>query len=269
MARIDFDEDNHRYTVDGVELPSPTTVLSATFPKYLTGWAANMAADYAITHWGALTQLDADTRRTQIKDTHDRYSKARMQRGTAIHKLCEQIIYGGAVDATEYPEEAEAFARFVDEWDIRPIATETLLAAPTIGYAGAADLWATIGALDNQPALIDIKTGSGIYREYAVQLAAYRFAEFITYDDGREAAPPEVEAAYCVHIERPRPRGYRLPAEAIDPTWPRTPPRVRLVPVSASTDDFRLFTQLLEFYRWQKSTRPVGRALSLPKGVAA
>jgi hypothetical protein len=41
-------------------------------------------------------------------------------------------------------------------------------------YAGTCDMWATIG---DDPWLLDWKTGKGVYGDYAIQLAAYSFAE--------------------------------------------------------------------------------------------
>lgn len=251
MSRISFDADAHRYTVDGVVVPSVTQVLGRTVPKHLTSWAAGMAARYACTHWAELTQVDVDERRARIARAHSDYSQERMQRGTDIHATAQQVIYGKPVEVAAYIDEAEAYARFLDDYDVQPIATESVVAAPSLSYAGSADLWATIGARDNQRALLDIKTGSGVYDEVSLQLAAYRYAELMRYDDGHEAPPPEVDAAYVVHIRRDK----RTDEVIVD---------VR--PVRADADDFQTFCALLRFSDWLRS-KPVGKPLA--QGVAA
>jgi hypothetical protein len=54
-----------------------------------------------------------------------------------------------------------------------PIASEKLVYSSDHGYAGTADL---VGTLNGQLALLDIKTGRGVYPEYKLQLAAYAVA---------------------------------------------------------------------------------------------
>ena len=54
-----------------------------------------------------------------------------------------------------------------------PIASEKLVFSREHGYAGTADL---IGTLNGRLALLDIKTGRGVYPEYKLQLAAYAVA---------------------------------------------------------------------------------------------
>ena len=53
------------------------------------------------------------------------------------------------------------------------IASERLVFSREHGYAGTTDL---IGTLNGRLALLDIKTGRGVYPEYKLQLAAYAVA---------------------------------------------------------------------------------------------
>lgn len=258
MSRIEFDPDGHHYTLDGRNVPSVTQVIGKTFPKqhFLTPWAAKTAAQYACEHWAELTQCDLDTRLERIKTAHTTMNKAAMQRGTDIHATAQQVVYGKPVTVAAYAAEAEAYARFLDTWDIQPIATESLVASPTLEYAGGADLWATIGRLDGQRAVLDIKSGTGIYPEIALQLSAYRYAELMRYDDGHEATPPDVDAAYCIHIRRLR------------RNQPDSPVVVDLRPVRAEAEEFRTFCLLLRFADWLKTT-PVGKRIDPTAAGAA
>jgi hypothetical protein len=79
--------------------------------------------------------------------------------------------------------------------------------------------------------LLDMKTGKGVYPEVALQLAAYRNAEFIGLADGSEAEMPDVDACAVLHL--PEAGGYEL------------------VDVRADADVFRTFLYVREVFRWQ------------------
>src|SRR5262249_28914527 len=63
--------------------------------------------------------------------------------------------------------------------------------------------------------LLDTKTGKGVYPEVALQLAAYRYAEFIGLPDGSEAKMPTVDGCAVVHL--PEAGGYQLLEVRADP----------------------------------------------------
>jgi hypothetical protein len=75
-------------------------------------------------------------------------------------------------------------------------------------FTGLRDVTADLGALDGERWLLDLKTsGSGVYREVALQLAAYRYAEFFIDVDGREQTLPKVDRTGVVWL---RADGYDL-----------------------------------------------------------
>jgi hypothetical protein len=55
--------------------------------------------------------------------------------------------------------------------------------------------------------LLDAKSGKGVYPEVALQLAAYRFAEFVGVADGSEQEMPSTDGGLVLHLT---PTGYRL-----------------------------------------------------------
>ena len=140
---ISFDPDTHTYTIDGVEVPSVTTVCRflAYDQKSDKPWLARVAAD----------------------------------RGTRVHAACAMIDYG------EEPEEdfdtagyLKAYRRFLKDyrpdWEgIEYIAGDTIL-----GVAGTVDRFGTL--YDGRTCILDIKTGSQLHdAPLRAQLTGYQW----------------------------------------------------------------------------------------------
>jgi hypothetical protein len=88
---------------------------------------------------------------------------------------------------------------FLDEWRVRPVLVETVVAHRRYGYCGTLDLVADVPHLGKRW-LLDLKTGrSGIYPETALQLAAYAHAE-VCIVDGQEQPMVPVDAGAAVHV---------------------------------------------------------------------
>lgn len=125
-----FDEAAHRYTMDGVELPSVTHVCRFLF----TDIAAKAAP------W--LRDIAAD-------------------RGSRIHAYTVMLDYG------EEPEEIDpdcvgyldAYRRFLKDYNPTWLGIETVMGSKTMGYAGTCDRY---GIIDQRKAIVDIKSGSSI-----------------------------------------------------------------------------------------------------------
>jgi hypothetical protein len=113
-----------------------------------------------------------------------------------------------------------------------------------VGYAGTLDLLARIRSAPGT-SLLDIKTGNsagGVWPETRLQLAAYRYAEFVGVPGDRKKYPmPEINQVFVLHL---RPDRY---AEG----W-------RLVEYPVDEADFEAFGHALAIYRWKKSLRRSG-----------
>jgi hypothetical protein len=219
----------HGYKLDGQKVVGVTTALGVLDKPALRNWYAEQAAKRAVDEWDRLAGLSISDRLDYIKRGPRETVQAAALRGTEIHDLGEKLSHG---DEVEVPDEhkgpVEAYARFLDEWDVIPIASETPLASATHRYGGTADLWCRIGKRDNAVVLLDVKTGKGVYDETAWQLAAYRYSEIIQPEKGVEIATPEVDLVYVAHI---------------------LPDTVRMVPVTADEQTFRSFLYILQVYR--------------------
>jgi hypothetical protein len=100
------------------------------------------------------------------------------ERGTEMHVLFERYMSGHLVDMTSLSEfHAKALMSF-DQWyrdyEVEPLAVEVLLHSDTYGFAGTADLVCRIKG--GKVVLVDFKSGSSVYDDYAVQLEMYRLA---------------------------------------------------------------------------------------------
>jgi hypothetical protein len=225
-----YGRSGHAYYLDDVKVPGVTTILNA-LPKQLTQWSSDAAANYAVEHWDELTEDTLTKRLDRIRFAHKDVVSEAALRGTEIHKYGDPLVRGEPVSI---PEElrgpVEAYARFVDDWGIEPVAVETVVGNVTHRYGGRADLWAKVGARDNCLALIDLKTGKNVYESTVLQLAAYRFAE-LWQPDGPDSEQPiiEVDRVYVAHI---------------------LPDDVRMLPVEAGPDQFRAFLYVQQTALW-------------------
>jgi hypothetical protein len=140
MPLLDFDPENHLYSVDGEVIPSTTQILKAE----------------------GLLAFPAGSERAMLK-------------GSYVHLACEYLDWGTldeeTLDATLAPY-VEAYKLFLAEsrFEADPEHIERRLYHPGWKYAGTMD---RTGMMGKAPAVLDIKTGSP-HPAYALQLAAYK-----------------------------------------------------------------------------------------------
>lgn len=191
--------------VTGESAPSVTTILKVIHKKELDGWAARMAADYAVKNWFDLHLLDLRERRDLIKSAPEVYADEKATLGSQVHEVADQWMKGVPSEATkETSSYISQFIRFLAEFKPRFTGTEATVWSRRDEYAGTADIFAVI---DGWNWLIDIKTGKGIYPEHGLQLAALANAEFRILPDGTELELPRFDEWAVLHL---RPRGWKL-----------------------------------------------------------
>ena len=142
MQKITFDAENHQYYIDGVEVPSVTTVCRflSYDQKSDKPWLARVAAD----------------------------------RGTRIHAACAMIDYG------EKPEEdfetagyLKAYRRFLKDYRPDWEGIEYTVGDAQLGLAGTIDRFGTL--YDGRTCILDIKTGSQLHdAPLRAQLTGYK-----------------------------------------------------------------------------------------------
>jgi hypothetical protein len=204
----------HSYELDGLWVPGVTTLISAGMPKgALVPWASKACANEAIDFWDELAGLPVSERFERIRSAPNRDRDAAARRGTEVHALAQRLLADQPVDV---PEElvghVDSYLQFLADWNVDALLIETSVGCrQPLRYAGTLDMVAALA--DRRRWLLDLKTTrSGVFEENALQLAAYRFAEFYVSPDGEELPMPAVDQCGVVWL---RADGYDLhPVEA-------------------------------------------------------
>jgi len=167
------------YTIDGKNFPSVTSILNVVAKPQLVNWAARLTRDFikkelfAFRRADSFKDLDLDGLLAKSTTEHDRVRNAAADHGIAVHNSIASYIGNQRDISCDKDPVIIAFREWQDAAQFVPIASEKLVISREYGYAGTADL---IGTVNSRLALLDIKTGRGVYPEYKLQLAAYAFA---------------------------------------------------------------------------------------------
>ena len=239
----------HSYYLNGDKVPGATTVLSNGYPKRLEKWAAEQSTDYAVDNWDELAELKLSERRKLIAGARfaDRDQAAR--RGTEVHTLAQKLAAGGDVPIPdELLGHVDAYLAFEKDWQPREILVEAPVANITARYCGTIDAIADLA--DGHRWLLDLKTTrSGIFREAALQLAAYRYAEWYLDPDG--TPKPMLEVDRCGAV------------------WLKADRTYELVPVDATPATFRVFLYAKQIAEFDARDDLIGAALDPPDRTEA
>ncbi len=162
--------------------PSVTTILSQTLPKapHLINWIANKGIEEAERYKGERaaygTFMHAAFEELLINRAYDLDGlKGKLKEYIEVYRLPDDFIYY----ADDLKKDVLAFAQFVLDYDVRPLAVEIALVHPYYKYAGMIDcpctMRAKIGSDDRINAIVDFKSGrKGFYEESEIQLGMYR-----------------------------------------------------------------------------------------------
>jgi hypothetical protein len=238
------------YLIDGTKYPSVTTILGSGVPKpALTYWSAKCVAEAAVlnpSEWIPMAKRPADgwggmgpTPGQQAAIDHlksapwrDRDKGANL--GSALHRAIECQTLG--LPMPEMDEPCTAMVAQYNDWAERYRPTwelsEATVYSPSVGYAGTTD---GVMVIDGKRYIVDLKTtkpgrqGHGLYNEVSLQLAAYRFAEFVVLPNGEQLPMPEVDGALGI--------------------WVR-PDVCRAIHVKADLDAFRGFLSAFAVAQW-------------------
>jgi len=233
-----FDSRRGRYySWKGDSYWSVTTILRNALPPMLSNWAAQQVADYAVNNSDLLFNLlkrnDPEGAKRLLVGAATARSGKSSKRGSAVHAAAEAYSRGEDVpsgDADVAPF-VRQFERFVEDFD--PAYHDSEIECQVFnrrhGYAGTLD---AIAEIDGKRWLLDMKTadvGKTPYPDVALQLCAYRNAEFIGRDN-KEIPMPQVDGTAVLHI---------------------TPERYLFIPVNTDEHVFQVFRGLhFIFTRW-------------------
>lgn len=198
-----FNPGNHTYRLDGKPVRGVTGLIGAGTPKdALIGWAAGLAAEWAMDHLEQLPHMDRDQAIRTMKWAHRDARDAAGIKGTAVHDVAQLIHETGEADVDdELMPFITGYLDFLDEWEITPILAERPVANRTDWWAGTFDLLATSPKiLDGALVQIDLKTSKRPRDGVVLQTAAYAHAEFYVDAEGNEQPMPTVHGNLVAHV---------------------------------------------------------------------
>jgi hypothetical protein len=220
------------YTWGDEVFVSVTTVLGCLNKPALPGWAAREAANFVVNNFPVVSDLVGRRQKAAavdlIKGSPWRARDKAADVGTTVHKAVEALIAGTEPDVTE--EEIPflvQFSKFIEAFKPEILVSEGTVFNRQYNYAGTMDL---ILRLDGKTWLVDVKSGKGIYPEYAMQVAAYARGDFIGMPDGTEEVMPIIDKGAILHLQRDS---------------------YHFVPVAIGKEVFESFLYCREMFRWQ------------------
>lgn len=164
------------YQIDGVQVPSVTTILRDAVPKpQLHEWIGRVGREKA----------------EEIRNAAGRF-------GDQMHSLIEAYASGQKV---EPPDTHEIQLANFETWASRHIRKwhhfEVAAYSRKHSYAGTIDAIATLST--GELALVDFKTSKAIRPEYYLQVAAYRYAD---YCSDPSVSLDKLQTCIIVHLDR-------------------------------------------------------------------
>lgn len=159
-------------------LPSVTTITGCYPKPWMMGWVkkeSRLAAE-ALTKLyksGKLSPDEAIEGFANIVNAAESKRESAATIGKVAHEHIHHSLVGKDVPAPEDPKVREILATF-EGWkrrvEFRLVDTERVVWSARHGYAGRLD---TVGWVEGHLTLVDFKTSSGIYKDMAIQIAAY------------------------------------------------------------------------------------------------
>ena len=222
------------YPWSGDKFVSVTTAIKDGIPKPgLQRWFIKNVAMIAAKNRKKLAEMTQAKAKDYILDMHygDRDQDA-ANLGSTVHAYCEKIALMDNHDELVMDEDDPAlpyvlgFIQFIKDHKPVFLETEATVYSRTHGYAGTADAFIKIG---RKTYVVDYKSGKSVWPEAALQLSAYRYADFIGRADGSEDSIPTCSGGLIIHL---RPEGYEI------------------VPVACGPDVFDTFLSALDIFRW-------------------
>ena len=110
--------------------------------------------------------------------------KEKLKTYVEVNRLPDNFIYY----ADDLKKDVLAFAQFVKDYDVRPLAVEIALVHPYYKYAGMVDLTCTMlrkpGRTERINAIVDFKSGrKGFHEEAEIQLHLYKMMWNVTFEE--------------------------------------------------------------------------------------
>lgn len=174
---LEFDEQKHRFTIDGrdiISVTGATSMVDKSAP--LMGWAVKLFREFLIDKVQRGFIITEDTIQEGSKQHTIRKEEAK-DIGTQIHEWINQYIEGKKIkvpDDEKIKNGVLAFLKWENENKVKFLKSEENIYSKKYDYAGILDIEAKI---NGKLAIVDIKSSNGIYNEMYYQVAGYRNAK--------------------------------------------------------------------------------------------
>lgn len=192
---------NHGYLLDGQKIISVTKVLSLGMPKpALINWAASEAAQLAWEKRDELSTTGYSEFIQTVSKAHERKRNTAAVKGTAVHNYGQKLVHGEKVEGIpdEVAKKVDQYVRFLNEWQVIPVAVERPICILDLPCGGTFDLVFTSPLFPGRVFLGDIKTAKAVYGDNALQLEAYSRGDF--YIDEHESEVPMSDLGITDHV---------------------------------------------------------------------
>lgn len=224
------------------KVPGVTSVVGMLPKDFLKFWAAKVVAECAVENIQSVVGLamkDPQGAVDYLKRAPMRNTGEAADTGTQVHELVERLSRGENIgrvhpDLQGFIRGYEAFRK---AFDVEYLHLEETVWSETHGYAGSFDAIVRIkpaGAPEEdwEVVILDNKTTrSGVHSEVALQLAAYKNADYIIAQDGTQKPIPDITGGAVLHL---RPDSWAL------------------VPVAVTDEFFQVFLSLIPVMEWDR-----------------
>jgi hypothetical protein len=181
---LEFYPNSHRYKWDGRWVPSVTTIINRLSKPLLIQWAADCAVDYIEREWGRPDQdlpLDMGAICALARKAHLEKRDTAGDVGRIVHDLAVDLQSGKEPDPSKLPPDAppqtfvalQALREWIATTKLGNADLERRVFSREGMYAGTTDRW---GLIEDRWAVLDFKTGNGVYDEAWYQMAGYELA---------------------------------------------------------------------------------------------
>ena len=192
---LSFDEEKHRYTLDGNHIPGATTFCKGGFPtsEALIAWMKSQSASYALDigfQLGLIGEPLSEVRKKEIikeaKTKDKEAAEAAAELGTLLHDYAfhselnhvDEVreILAVAGDHPEWQKiknEIDKFEAWKKKNEDEMVASESIVASVLYSYGGKFD---RLARRNGVLILSDFKSSNAIYLDHFLQLAAYAVA---------------------------------------------------------------------------------------------
>lgn len=230
-------DDSGHYTWAGARFPSVTTVLKVLNKPALLYWASSVVAKRVIEAYQNGENMDEVLEYDELRMLPFAQKDDKASLGSLVHDVVEKAVAGREINFDYLTDDAKPYAESAITWvqENKPkyVFCERALFNTEYGYAGTCDAVVELGG---RRLVLDYKTSQTTYEDHALQLAAYRRAEF-SVDRGVQETMPDTEGGAILIVGEKKCRLY---------DW------------ECGEKEFQVFLNALNVYRW-KEGKPKGK----------